>query len=313
MTLTHLNFIPGLPEEFHSVMTSDKNKCDLLIVIGSSLKVRPVALIPSSLPEHVPQILINREQLKHLEFDVELLGDSDVIVNQLCHMMGDEWADVCWKKEFLTESKQLKPKLLQFDDDEEVDVEREENSSSSSSLLQPPDSEIEATESESVSSFSSFYPRTGNHIRHLSVDSSKDSGICDSSSNSVPMPPSLLSPQTDPNMKKSSQSTWSVYKKTVADRLEEGTFYNHTSTCSYVFPGAQVSFDSDSEDSDMDSDAGREDCEEEEDEELEFEEEEDDDEFNASAKITPLATEDEEGSPPPIKKLKNTDNQVLSD
>ena len=38
----------------------DKTECDLLIVIGSSLKVRPVALIPSSLPPSVPQILINR-------------------------------------------------------------------------------------------------------------------------------------------------------------------------------------------------------------------------------------------------------------
>ena len=38
----------------------DKSECDLLIVIGSSLKVRPVALIPSSLPPEVPQILINR-------------------------------------------------------------------------------------------------------------------------------------------------------------------------------------------------------------------------------------------------------------
>ncbi len=37
----------------------DKSECDLLIVIGSSLKVRPVALIPSSLPPEVPQILIN--------------------------------------------------------------------------------------------------------------------------------------------------------------------------------------------------------------------------------------------------------------
>ena len=30
------------------------------LLIGSSLKVRPVALIPSSLPSNVPQILINR-------------------------------------------------------------------------------------------------------------------------------------------------------------------------------------------------------------------------------------------------------------
>ena len=40
-------FGESLSEEFHKQMAEDKNKCDLLIVIGSSLKVRPVALIPS--------------------------------------------------------------------------------------------------------------------------------------------------------------------------------------------------------------------------------------------------------------------------
>ncbi|XP_063445298.1 NAD-dependent protein deacetylase sirtuin-1-like [Mytilus trossulus] len=77
-------FGESLSDEFHKQMTEDKDKCDLLIVIGSSLKVRPVALIPNSLPEDVPQILINREPLKHLNFDVELLGDCDAIVEELC-------------------------------------------------------------------------------------------------------------------------------------------------------------------------------------------------------------------------------------
>ena len=40
-------FGEGLPEEFHKQMEADKEQCDLLIVMGSSLKVRPVALIPS--------------------------------------------------------------------------------------------------------------------------------------------------------------------------------------------------------------------------------------------------------------------------
>nr|XP_036214631.1 NAD-dependent histone deacetylase sirtuin-1 [Bactrocera oleae] len=100
-------FGEGLPEEFHTVMASDKDKCDLLIVIGSSLKVRPVALIPSSIPASVPQILINREQLHHLEFDVELLGDSDVIINQLCHRLGDDWKEICYDNVVLKESKEL--------------------------------------------------------------------------------------------------------------------------------------------------------------------------------------------------------------
>jgi NAD-dependent deacetylase sirtuin 1 len=40
-------FGESLPAEFHNQMDIDKDDCDLLIVMGSSLKVRPVALIPS--------------------------------------------------------------------------------------------------------------------------------------------------------------------------------------------------------------------------------------------------------------------------
>ena len=46
-------------------ITEDKAEADLLIVIGSSLKVRPVALIPSSLPENVPQVDIVIMNLKN--------------------------------------------------------------------------------------------------------------------------------------------------------------------------------------------------------------------------------------------------------
>ncbi|XP_043272644.1 NAD-dependent protein deacetylase sirtuin-1 isoform X3 [Venturia canescens] len=100
-------FGEGLPHAFHDAMAQDKDVCDLLIVIGSSLKVRPVALIPSSIPSHVPQILINRESLPHLKFDVELLGDGDVIINQLCHLMGSDFEEVCWRTDLLKEAPQL--------------------------------------------------------------------------------------------------------------------------------------------------------------------------------------------------------------
>lgn len=42
------------------------------------------------LPRHVPQILINRTPIIHSEFDVQLLGDCDVIVAELCRMVGWE-------------------------------------------------------------------------------------------------------------------------------------------------------------------------------------------------------------------------------
>ena len=76
-------FGEGLPESYHQSINLDKNKCDLLIVIGSSLKVKPVANIPHLLEKNVPQILINRESLKHMNFDIELLGDCDVIINEI--------------------------------------------------------------------------------------------------------------------------------------------------------------------------------------------------------------------------------------
>ena len=43
------------------------------------------------LPHHVPQVLINREHLGHMTFDVELLGYSDAIVSELCHCLGPDW------------------------------------------------------------------------------------------------------------------------------------------------------------------------------------------------------------------------------
>ncbi|EDO31684.1 predicted protein, partial [Nematostella vectensis] len=76
-------FGESLPSNFYTHLGDDSNKADLLIVIGSSLKVRPVALIPSHISPEVPQILINREPLRHMTFDVELLGDCDAIVSEL--------------------------------------------------------------------------------------------------------------------------------------------------------------------------------------------------------------------------------------
>lgn len=49
-------FGEGLGNEFHDAVAKDKNEVDLLIMIGSSLKVRPVALIPSSIDPSVPQV-----------------------------------------------------------------------------------------------------------------------------------------------------------------------------------------------------------------------------------------------------------------
>ncbi|KAI8065944.1 DHS-like NAD/FAD-binding domain-containing protein [Gongronella butleri] len=77
-----------LPDEFDRLLAIDTEQVDLLIVMGSSLKVSPVSDIMTQIPHRVPQILINRTPITHMTFDVQLLGNSDDIVPELCRMLG---------------------------------------------------------------------------------------------------------------------------------------------------------------------------------------------------------------------------------
>lgn len=78
-----------LSDTFHDRLTkNDRDKVDLVIVIGTSLKVAPVSEITPYLPSNIPQMYISREPVKHVEFDIDLLGDCDVIVAELCRRAG---------------------------------------------------------------------------------------------------------------------------------------------------------------------------------------------------------------------------------
>ncbi|VDM72275.1 unnamed protein product [Strongylus vulgaris] len=81
-------FGEDLSKDFHTQMAIDKDDVDLLVVIGSSLKVRPVSLIPFSVDPNVPQILINREPLSGYRADIELLGNCDDIIEDICLALG---------------------------------------------------------------------------------------------------------------------------------------------------------------------------------------------------------------------------------
>lgn len=79
-----------------------------MIVIGTSLKVAPVAEVPGILPRDVPQILISRDvsitieeapnnpansfptsqPVSHIDFDIDMLGECDVVVSELCRRAG---------------------------------------------------------------------------------------------------------------------------------------------------------------------------------------------------------------------------------
>ncbi|GAA5850641.1 hypothetical protein JCM9279_006371 [Rhodotorula babjevae] len=80
-------FGEALSDEFDHRLLEDREEVDLVIVMGTSLRVSPVAQLPSHLPHSVPQILINRDPVAHHQFDVVLLGDGDGIVRWLCEAL----------------------------------------------------------------------------------------------------------------------------------------------------------------------------------------------------------------------------------
>ncbi|KAJ4407568.1 NAD-dependent histone deacetylase sir2 [Didymella pomorum] len=84
-------FGEALPNDFFDRLKDvDKDKVDLVIVMGTSMKVAPVSEIPNFLPRDVPQIFISRDPIHHINFDIQLLGDCDVIVAELARRAGWE-------------------------------------------------------------------------------------------------------------------------------------------------------------------------------------------------------------------------------
>jgi NAD-dependent SIR2 family protein deacetylase len=75
-------------------MAEDRDQVDLVVVIGSSLQVQPVSLIPYNIDDEVPQILINKEDLGSYNADIKLIGDCDVITTALCMALGGNFKDL---------------------------------------------------------------------------------------------------------------------------------------------------------------------------------------------------------------------------
>ena len=66
---------------------------DLILVMGTSLKVAPVSDLLTHLPPTTPVVLINRTPITHMAMDVMLLGDSDAVVQYLSKRLGWDLPD----------------------------------------------------------------------------------------------------------------------------------------------------------------------------------------------------------------------------
>jgi len=94
-----------LPSIFVDHINPDMDDCDLLIVMGTSLLVAPVASIPNWVGEKVPRVLINRDLVgsfataarrakqnpEFLSRDVFAQGDCDDGARIICELAGEDW------------------------------------------------------------------------------------------------------------------------------------------------------------------------------------------------------------------------------
>ncbi|XP_068183234.1 NAD-dependent protein deacetylase sirtuin-1 isoform X1 [Antennarius striatus] len=237
-------FGENLPEMFHRAMKQDKDEVDLLIVIGSSLKVRPVALIPNSIPHEVPQVLINREQLPHLNFDVELLGDCDVIVNELCHRLGGDFEQLCFNTVRLTEITEKPPRLPEQSPSEALlfssDAAQEEHKQHCTDSVTK---SLEETDSSNVTETS------GNKVPSPEP---RPSALCPSEETTEPL---QLSPEGAPKdeatEEKSQTSNFELRRRCWLSRINRSPIskrldaqYLFQAPNHYIFHGAEVYSDS---------------------------------------------------------------------
>ncbi|KAH8598830.1 DHS-like NAD/FAD-binding domain-containing protein [Bisporella sp. PMI_857] len=82
-------FGEALPDTFSDRLTGhDRDLVDLVIVIGTSLKVAPVSEVVPYLPANIPQMYISMQPVTHVNFDIDLLGECDVVVAEICRRAG---------------------------------------------------------------------------------------------------------------------------------------------------------------------------------------------------------------------------------
>lgn len=104
-------FGEALPPAFHHVVEQEKvPEADLMIIMGSSLKVAPCSKLPRLVGEDVPRVLINLEKAGDVgsrASDVCILGSCDEGVRRLANELGwreeleEVWGDAVARKKEL--------------------------------------------------------------------------------------------------------------------------------------------------------------------------------------------------------------------
>ncbi|KAJ8907255.1 hypothetical protein NDN08_003736 [Rhodosorus marinus] len=84
-------FGESLPDKFYGNLTRDMESADLCLVIGTSLKVMPVASLPDTMAHSKHRVLINREvagSIGSRSRDVLALGEIEDVVLEMAQLCG---------------------------------------------------------------------------------------------------------------------------------------------------------------------------------------------------------------------------------
>jgi NAD-dependent SIR2 family protein deacetylase len=88
-------FGEGLPQKFHNSLRKDLLQADMVLILGTSLQVAPVSMIPDSVSDECKRVLLNRELVGDLDLedgssdrDVFYAGDCDDTILKLAALLG---------------------------------------------------------------------------------------------------------------------------------------------------------------------------------------------------------------------------------
>lgn len=98
--------------------------CCCIALVGPYIHYQHKSLITDQIPCNVPQILINREPLPSMNFDVELLGDCDTITAYLCKQLGESWCEVLQGFQVPNVSQEFLTPLIQTPPDSPIKDDR---------------------------------------------------------------------------------------------------------------------------------------------------------------------------------------------
>mmetsp|Transcript_18895 Transcript_18895/g.44466 ORF Transcript_18895/g.44466 Transcript_18895/m.44466 type:complete len:324 (-) Transcript_18895:384-1355(-) len=90
-------FGEGLPSHFHALLPRDVKTADCCLVLGTSLQVAPVSMIPDRVKRSTRRVLINREKVgtfpsRQFKEDLVELDECDESIRQVAQLLG-------WRKE----------------------------------------------------------------------------------------------------------------------------------------------------------------------------------------------------------------------